>query len=784
MLNASALSAVSVLIAASALPSLAQSPLAPAVIDRSSLFVSAPTLHLSGAPASIVAGDINNDGKLDLVTADAKSGKVTVSLGLGNGEFATGVSFKAGDRPGALALVDLNGDGRLDLVVANAAAVSILSGKGDGGFQSPVTYPLSFHPLLIAAGDFRRQGRADIIVTDSASAHIALLANDGQGRYVAPALQTVSATPSAIAVIHNASHADLALAYANGSLNLLRGGSGALTAGSSISLANEPISAILAGDFNHDGQPDLAVTVPGKQQLSILLGQGDNRFASPASYRVSSNPQSLLSADIDEDGNADLIVANQGSNTFSLLRGAGDGSFAAARDFITGRGPIAAVTGDFYQEGHLDLAILNRDDATISIPRNSGDGGFLAARAYSVSQQPRAVASADLTGSHRADLVVTTSCASDSSCAHGAASILLAQQDGSYHLAGSYPLGATPVSVALSDLDAGKNPSLLALNRGDKTLSILPGLGNGLFQQQPITLSLAAAPIAFAIADLNHDGRPDLAIIGDCGSEHCSQPGTLEIFYGSSGGFRSGPTYPLGYSPSSIAIADLNGDKKPDILVANRCGASASCTASGTGSLFLGAAAEKFTAGPSIDLGASPSSIALADLSSHGAFDLIVAHASDNSVTTLRGNGDGNFQPAIRYAAGAAPNSLAIADFNGDGHLDVAVSNHTDATVSVFYGKGDGALASPSTFSVGAGPASLAILSASSKLHAGLVTANADAAANTAGDQVSVLLNFQPEGVGANATTTTIAANPTSATVGDAVTLTATVTGSAVIGAP
>ncbi|HTJ31321.1 MAG TPA: FG-GAP-like repeat-containing protein, partial [Acidobacteriaceae bacterium] len=769
------------ILAASALPARAQSS---AVLERSSHFVSAPSLPLSGAPTAIVSGDINNDGKLDLITADAASGKVTVSLGLGNGEFAAGVSFSAGDHPSALLLANLGNGGHLDLVVANAAAISVLSGNGDGSFQAPVAYPLSFRPALLAAGNFRGQGRADLIVTDAASAHIALLANDGQGRYAAPATQSVRAIPSALAVIPGASHADLALAYADGSVNILHGGAATLAAGSTIALANGPISALLAGDFNRDGNPDLAATIPGKQQLSVLLGSGDGHFAAPANYRVSSNPQSILAADFDDDGVSDLIVANQGSNTFSLLHGNADGSFLAASDFVTGRGPIAAVAGDFDQDGHLDLALLNRDDATISIPRGTGSGSFAAARAYSVNQQPRSVAVADLTGSHRADLIVTSDCSSASSCTHGAASVLLAQEDGSYHLAASYPLGAAPVALALANLDGGKIPSILALNRADKTLSILPGLGNGAFQQQPITLSLPTSPIAFAIADLNHDGRPDLAILGDCGSDSCSQPGALAIFYGSASGFRSGPTYPLGYAPSSVAIADLNGDKQLDILVANRCGTSAACAASGTGSIFFGAAEERFTAGPSIDLGSSPSSIALADLGSRGAQDLIVTHAADNSITTLSGNGDGSFQPAVRYAAGATPNSIAVADFNGDGHLDVAVSNHTDATVSVFYGKGGGALASQSTLAVGAGPASLATLSASSRTHAGLVTANADASTPGAGDQVTILANLHPDALGTNSSTTTIVASPTSATVGGGVTLTATVTGDATNGAP
>lgn len=760
---------------------------APAAMQRSSLFVSAPIMPLAGSPSSIVTGDLNGDGKPDLVTADWNSGKITVSLGLGQGNFSTGVSFDAGSHPGSLLLADVDGDGRLDIIVANTTAgtVSILRGTGDGRFLAPIPYKLGFNPGLLASGDFTGQGRVDLVVTDSASARFALLANN-EGHYGAPVLHTLSAIPSAVAVadLNGDGHPDLAFAGADGRLNILLGGQGSFHVGSTLALGDGSISAILAGDFNHDGVADLAITIPGTKQLAILTGKGDGSFASPVRYSVASNPIAILSADVDEDSVADLIVTNQGSNTFSVLIGNGDGSFRSAQDFVTGRGPIAVVAGDFYQDGHLGLAVLNHDDATITIPRGNGDGTFRAARAYTVNQQPRAVVSADLAGNHRPDLVVTSYCETDASCTHGTAAVFIANENGSYNLAANYPLGAGPVALALADLDGDKKQDIVALNRLDRTVSILSGLGGGSFQQA-YTLSLSASPIALAITDFNHDGRPDLAIIGDCGTTNCSQPGTLELFYGAAGGgFRAGPSYALGYTPSAIASADLNGDKFLDIVVANRCGKSAACNTSGTASVFFGTATERFTAGPDLDLGKSPSSIALADLGSRGTSDLVIAHDSDNTVTTLRGNGDGTFQSATSYKAGASPNSLAIADFNGDGHLDVAVSNHDDATVSVFYGKGDGTLIANPALSVGAGPASLAILTTSSKLHAGLVTANTDAAPTNAGSQVSILANLQPEGIGTTASSTTVVALPTTAAVGDAVTLTATVTGNTTNGAP
>jgi hypothetical protein len=361
---------------------------------------------------------------------------------------------------------------------------------------------------------------------------------------------------------------------------------------------------------------------------------------------------------------------------------------------------------------------------------------------------------------------------------------LLFAQDGTYHLASTYPLGLGPVAVALADLDGDKIPDIVALNRLDKTASILLGAGGGTFQR-PFTLSLSAAPVSLVVADFNQDGKPDLAVIEDCGESHCTEQGTLEIFYGVAGGsFRTGPSYRLGYAPSSIAVADLNGDNYLDVVVSNRCGQSVDCSAKGSASLFLGGATEHFTAGQDVNLGKSPSSIALADLGSREISDLVVADDAENSVTVFHGKGDGSFQQGAPYSTGNSPDSLVVADFNGDGHLDVAVSNRADATVSVFYGNGSGTLTASPSLPVSAGPVSLAILSTSSKLHAGLVTANADAITEGTGSQITVLANLQPEGTGATASTTTIAASPTTATIGDAITLTTTVAGNTADGAP
>jgi len=752
-------------------------------------FLAAPSLSLSGALTSVATADLNGDGKLDLITTDWNSGTVTVSLGLGNGKFATGIHYAAGANPGTVVLADVDGDGRPDAIVSNTSAgtISVLRGNGGGALQALRSYHLGFNPTLIVTGDLNGDGKTDIVAYGATSNVLAVLLNDGQGSFSKPVLHSVTKASSSLAVadFNNDGHADLALAHADGTVTiLLGGGDGSFRITPDVKVASGPISSVSAGDFNKDGNIDLAVTLATQKQLSILMGKGDGGFTSGAAYRVGSSPVSITLGDVDEDGIPDLIVTNQGSNTFSVLGGNGDGTFRSSIDYVAGKGPLATVVGDFDGDGHPDLAIVNHDSQTVSLPLGNGDGTFRAARAYTVELQPKAVASGDLTGHKTSDLVVTNFCGSDASCAKGGTvSVLMAGPNGSYSPGSTYALGSGPVAVALLDVDGDKNPDIVALNRIDKTISILLGIGGDAFQQQ-FTLPLGESPIAFAVGDFNHDGKSDLAVLGDCGSAKCSQPGTLEILYGGgNGNFRSVRSYPVDFTPTALAVGDLNNDKNLDIIVSNACGKASSCNGPGSAKVFLGGANNTFTAGRDISLGNSPASIALGDLRGSKVLDLLVSRSADNAFAVLRGNGDGTFQAPVTYKVGTTPGPVAIADFNGDGHLDVAVGNVADSTVSVFFGKGDGTLLAGTTLPVGPGPESLTAFQGAGSGRASLVTANGNSTSSAMGTDVTVLANIHPEVVGVTPSSVALVSAPASPKVNDAITLTATVTGTAA-GAP
>src|SRR5208282_4616756 len=132
-----------------------------------------------------------------------------------------------------------------------------------------------------------------------------------------------------------------------------------------------------------------------------------------------------------------------------------------------------------------------------------------------------------------------------------------------------------------------------------------------------------------------------------------------------------------GYQANSVAAADVNGDGIPDLIVANACESSTNCSYGGIG-VLLGNGDGTFQ--PAVTYssgGADATSVTVADVNQDGKPDLVVANANTGSVAVLLGNGNGTFQAAVNYGSGGqAAVSVAVADVNGDGHQDIIVANY------------------------------------------------------------------------------------------------------------
>jgi hypothetical protein len=177
------------------------------------------------------------------------------------------------------------------------------------------------------------------------------------------------------------------------------------------------------------------------------------------------------------------------------------------------------------------------------------------------------------------------------------------------------------------------------------------------------------SPGAIAIADFNGDGKPDLVITN-------SGDDTVSIFFGAGNGlFNTGGTLPTGNNPVGVATGDFNGDGKQDFAVANKGGNSVS--------VILGNGDGTFSAKKDFATGTLPVALAVADFTGDSRLDIAVADSGENRITLLSGLGDGTFT-ATDFAASGLPFAVLAGDFNGDGRADLVAANREANNVTAF----------------------------------------------------------------------------------------------------
>jgi hypothetical protein len=230
-------------------------------------------------PYSVAVGDLNHDGMVDLAVANLFSDSVTIltnTTKLGEVWRRPATSFAAGDGPHAVAIGDLDRDGRADLVAANSASndVSVLLGDGASGFGGATSFAAGDGPSSVAIGDINHDGKADVAVANSASNDVSVLLGDGAGGFGGATSFAAGDGPSSVAIgdINRDGKADLGVAnHRSGTVAVLPGdGTGNFGAATDFAAGDGP-SSVAIGDVNRDGKADVAVANSASDNVSVLL---------------------------------------------------------------------------------------------------------------------------------------------------------------------------------------------------------------------------------------------------------------------------------------------------------------------------------------------------------------------------------------------------------------------------------------------------------------------------------------------------------------------------------
>ncbi|MHB8218009.1 MAG: FG-GAP-like repeat-containing protein [Candidatus Sulfotelmatobacter sp.] len=634
---------------------------------------------IGNSPYAFIAADLRKNKKIDLITVNNPNGvdapgTISVLLGNGDGTFAPHVDYDVGDYATGVVAGDFNDDGKIDLAVSNNFdnTISILYGNGDGTFQTQVVVDVASGPMSIATGDFNGDGKPDLIASCVGSGVVSVLLNDGNGNFTLVNSSTGLFGPDRSFVITGDFNGDgnidaIISSQTQEQLYLLAGeGTGSFESPVALSKrALGEIYSLTAADINGDGKIDLAFGAVAPTGLNVMLGEGDGKFNAPL-FSTIVGYSSIAFADVNGDGLLDVVTPGTYSS-LEIALGDGKGQFGISRTTSTSGpvyGPNSTVAADFNGDGKVDLAIAEENFPTgqVSVVLGNGKGRFglpiVSPLLSEAINNGDLMLSGDFNGDGKPDLIIMDDYSTGFQ-------VLLGNGDGTFKAPIDTKLNTT-LNFAVGDVNGdGKTDVVVSTTVNGQTLiSIYLSNGDGTFSLGSQYTEEYGGPY---VADVNGDGKMDLVFIGN----------PVFVMLGNGNGtFQTPITGPVLTSSSGAVIKDFNGDGKPDIVVGTYDGV-AFLQGNGDGTFQ-----SPVYSNPTIQFCCR---MAAEDINGDGKLDLVSNQYQD--VFAMLGNGNGTFQPPVSYTANGQVYSgnIVAGDFNSDGIGDIGMifENASTGTIDI-----------------------------------------------------------------------------------------------------
>ncbi|TWT79056.1 putative Ig domain protein [Planctomycetes bacterium CA13] len=320
------------------------------------------------------------------------------------------------------------------------------------------SYATGDRPIFSVSGDFNGDGRDDVAVSSDTTDQVDVFLSNPDGTFANPVVLSVG---------------DAMLWYAE---------------------------TLTVGDFNADGNDDIAAIASDESRVVVFLSSGNGSFANGVTYALGNRPLGITTADVNNDGALDLVAATW--SYAEVLLGSASGSFTVSDRFATDRNPHSIAAGDFNNDGHIDLATANGDVSTMTVLTGDGTGQFVRTDIDTAGGDGQSIVSEDFNGDGIADVVLGD---------HQASTLeVFLSVEGELVSQATIPLTQNPRFVRSADIDNDGNMDLLLSNYG-RSLKVMLGTGDGQFTRE-ISLEAGNSEAMASVGDFDNDDVNEIAV--------------------------------------------------------------------------------------------------------------------------------------------------------------------------------------------------------------------------------------------------------------------------------